>query len=296
MNEKVRITAMGNVGIGTNSPLSELDVTSTGNNNPGIALNNDQGNAGDILVFDNGDLTSLLRIGHDPNGATLDFQNRMGTPVSRLFIRGDGNVGIGTTNPSSTLDVAGRIELGRQGLVGQYNSAQVQGVWSIGEAYNVDLAANNFGNQYGITYAHTNSGTGTKRAYANQGHQILFTNNGAPNVAISLSTGDVIGSRFRDRSNVGLFVDPASISYMNQIRASFIYDRDNTGFYVDPNSWTRLNKVQTDCSICLGWSDSNRGCCDRKVCVKMHSGAASAKLATVGNVDGNDGFWLFYQC
>jgi hypothetical protein len=97
------------VGIGTVAPLTELDITTEGDNDPGICFNNDQGNPADILFFRNSALTSLIRLGSDSNGATFDFQDRGSSRVSRFFIMGNGYVGIGTTNPRSLLAVNGTI-------------------------------------------------------------------------------------------------------------------------------------------------------------------------------------------
>jgi hypothetical protein len=109
---------------------------------------------------------------------------------SQIFDNGT-NVGVGTNNPQSKLHVTDRVELSRMGLVGTYNSAEVQQIWSIGRAYNINTTDNDFGNSYGIAYAHTNAGTATnKKPIANWGHQILFTHDGVRNASISLTNGN----------------------------------------------------------------------------------------------------------
>lgn len=88
-----------------------------------------------------------------------------------------------------------KVITSRLGLAGTYDSYQVQGFWSMGNAYVIDTANNHFGNLYGIAYAHTNAGTGVlgdtlKKPVAGEGHQLVFTNNGTANAMVSLSTGN----------------------------------------------------------------------------------------------------------
>jgi hypothetical protein len=87
------------------------------------------------------------------------------------------------------LQVNGYIGMGRQGIGGTYNSTQVQGIWSISPSYKISTSSNNFGTQYGIAYAHTNAGTGSKKPLSGFGHQIVYTSSGTVNSAISLSYG-----------------------------------------------------------------------------------------------------------
>ena len=73
----------------------------------------------------------------------------------------------------------------RKGISGTYNSSQVQGIWSIGSGWSINETDNTFGNQYGLVYAHTNSGSGI----SGWGHQVMFVDNGTMNSSISLSGG-----------------------------------------------------------------------------------------------------------
>lgn len=103
-----------------------------------------------------------------------------------------GKFGVGTTAPRSDvrLDVVGAIGTSRMGVGGTYNSAEVQGIWSIAPNYKISTANNDFGSQYGMVYAHTNAGTSTsKKPIAGWGHQIMFTNNGTRNAVIGLTDG-----------------------------------------------------------------------------------------------------------
>ncbi|MCP6719332.1 MAG: hypothetical protein KJI71_03815 [Patescibacteria group bacterium] len=155
------------------------------------------GSDGAEISIDAGTYKAMMIVGSDQDNTDGRCDSlRCIRMWDRVTVEGElysiGKVGIGTTNPrtDTKLDVSGAIGVGRQGIGGTYNAAQVQGIWSIAPNYKIDTANNNFGSQYGITYAHTNAGTlGTKKPISGWGHQILFTNNGTRNAAISLTSG-----------------------------------------------------------------------------------------------------------
>jgi hypothetical protein len=94
--------AAQNVGIGTNAPAARLHVQTPSTDdfirtgwfqNQRDAANN------------NGVLIDIARAATD--AYALDVRSGVG-PTSRLYVRGDGNVGIGTTTPEARLHVNGR--------------------------------------------------------------------------------------------------------------------------------------------------------------------------------------------
>ncbi len=107
--ESLRIGSTGNVGIGTNmtsntTRILQLHSTSAGR-------------AGIQITYDGIGVTSSsgIRFGYDASGHTIlyNYQNSdiyMGTNnVERMRILSGGNIGIGTNNPLSTLDINGSI-------------------------------------------------------------------------------------------------------------------------------------------------------------------------------------------
>ncbi len=122
--EVVRINSSGNVGIGTSSPTSNLAVRGTASDTwsgvvdgLGLSGNSTAGSVSTVTTFlDN----SALRIGAgvtQKTGILIGGQTYSGSEGNsitfragnseRMRITSAGNVGIGTTSPAATLDVAG---------------------------------------------------------------------------------------------------------------------------------------------------------------------------------------------
>jgi hypothetical protein len=119
-DRRMTILPAGNVGIGTSSPATKLEVAGgqfrifeSGNTalktytaNPGGFIVSYQSDAGspftktlDIVANGDGTVPANMRFLAKANGAS--------SPVERMRIEGSGNVGIGTTAPAERLDVLG---------------------------------------------------------------------------------------------------------------------------------------------------------------------------------------------
>ena len=74
-------------------------------------------------------------------------------------------------------DIVSDQNYGR-GLVGVYSATRYQHVWSMGAAYRTNDAGTSAGNMYGLTFTHTNIGTGTNQAISGLSHQLQGRANG----------------------------------------------------------------------------------------------------------------------
>ena len=71
-----------------------------------------------------------------------------------------------------------------RGVFGVYSSTRYQHVWSMGTAYKTSDDGSSYGNMYGLTYTHTNVGTGSNQAISGLSHQLQHRTNGTLTAAI----------------------------------------------------------------------------------------------------------------
>ena len=71
-----------------------------------------------------------------------------------------------------------------EGLFGLYSATRYQHVWSMGAAYKTNASGTSYGNMYGLTYTHTNIGTGTNQSISGLSHQLQHRRNGTLTAAI----------------------------------------------------------------------------------------------------------------
>lgn len=123
-NELMRISGSGNVGIGSTNPVSKLDILVSGNLYRSTkSQTSDSNTSGTYSEWTNSNNTARMLVGMDGLGytGTNYGAGNIGTwsnhplrissnSLERMRITSDGNVGINTSVPTYTLDVAGTFE------------------------------------------------------------------------------------------------------------------------------------------------------------------------------------------
>ncbi len=199
----------GNLGLGVEAPTQKLDVSGNMKSNGAMIGRVRSANRGECHLFSNGaNEVSEIMFGHNSrvdsnvrwaisdrglsSQAMYIYEGpaHAGSWAARMCFRKGGSIGVNTTNPLSLFHVNGRLQTSRHGICGTYNSSQVQQLWSIGQQYNINTSANDFGNVYGSVYAHTNAGTsGWKKPIPGWGHQVCYVTNGNRRAVISVTSG-----------------------------------------------------------------------------------------------------------
>jgi hypothetical protein len=236
--ERMRIASTGSVGIGTTTPSQTLSV--------------------------NGTIYSSAGGFKFPDGSTQTTaaSGQWVTSGTNLYNANTGNVGVGTgASPVSKLDVNGGIN-----IVNNNNLT-----W--GGAYGAGIPTIAGGTGAGLYFYPTGSTSGANvvmsanalsvgttaadarlRVVGAAGQTAFLASSASNNLYVDFNGGGTNYLRgntyfngvLYDENNGAYYVDPASVSILNDVRANIFYDYNNTGYYLDPNGTSRLNSVNTD--------------------------------------------------
>lgn len=103
-NHALYVDDGGRIGFGTNNPSVELHVVD--GDSPTLRLQQDGSSGFTAQTWDMAGNETNFFIRDVTNGSRLPFRIRPGAPTSSIDIAGDGNVGIGTSSPATSLHVA----------------------------------------------------------------------------------------------------------------------------------------------------------------------------------------------
>jgi len=110
--EKFRITSAGNVGIGTTSPAQSLDVSGSIRIRSAGTYSDPTDNAGFLNYDSIGGIFTISARSNSGNTFMTFRTSNGGSASERMRIDNNGNVGIGTTSPSTKLNVVGNADIG----------------------------------------------------------------------------------------------------------------------------------------------------------------------------------------
>ena len=178
---KMMIQANGKIGMGTRTPPSKLSIVDSGSQNA-IHMDVEGGDA--LLQLSSPSVNHWTRIG--TNGSPLAFvtqgNDKYGANPS-MFITNDGRIGIGTSNPISSLNVMGDMHINHSG----YGIVQENGTISMGTY--IDPTAGWLGtNSNHPLYFYTNNGW-ESMAITPSGNIGMGTNTPNEKLAVAGSTG-----------------------------------------------------------------------------------------------------------
>jgi hypothetical protein len=103
-NNSLYISASGNIGLGTTTPLVNLVIK--GNNTPTFRLEQDTGAGFTAQVWDVGGNETNFFVRDVTNGSQLPFRITPNAPGGSIYIAADGDVGFETITPDGLFDVA----------------------------------------------------------------------------------------------------------------------------------------------------------------------------------------------
>ncbi len=156
----------GNIGIGTSSPITKLNISASDGNGYGtILLSDGSGNGRLMLGAETGGSAYLASMNNVDLKFAAQNSSTLGTPA--MTIKSSGNIGIGTTTPTTPLDISGLSNVASATYSGGTNMLRL--LAGPGSAYS----------EQAIAFQEAGADAGAKIAVknrANGAYDIIFAN------------------------------------------------------------------------------------------------------------------------
>lgn len=150
-----------------------------------------------------------------------------------MYLNGN-SVNFSGGNIASCNDIVCDNNYGR-GVVGVYSATRYQHVWSMGAAYRTNAAGTSYGNMYGLTYTHTNIGTGTNQAISGLSHQLQGRQNGT--LTWAMGTGIWTSGNVTAYSDIAVKTNLQKIpNALEKVCAINGYTYERTDYEADPET------------------------------------------------------------
>ena len=197
-DERMRIDSSGNVGIG-NAPTKPLTINKNQSETVVLVQSSDTGVSGIYLGGQSDSIKGGLICNNSDNSIKLQGYNN----ATRLFVKSNGNIGIGTTFPFSKLEIAG--DTSNALLTVKSNSGGVNDAFmrfydeSNGPSYSMGLDSSDNKFKIAFDYDGNSLTSGTKLVITEGGNVGIGTDN--PAELLTVSGSDDVSIRINSTKN-----------------------------------------------------------------------------------------------
>jgi hypothetical protein len=282
-----------NVGIGTTSPIGKLDVRGSGDE---VFLNLQGGSVGNVKLrmAVQGASTKSAYIEAIQNGTETDLKLN-----DSLYLKSDGNVGIGTTNPVSELDVAGitptltikdtqnKNWTSADTTLGElaFRTSDTSGIGSHNVAFvrAVNEVASSSTPSGGLSFGVSTSNTNVSEAMRIDSEGNVGIGTSSPSSTLSLYSGSVGGARVTIQdSGTGTTSSDGTILGVDSSQGLYIFNREAKAVYFGTSNTERM-RIDSNGNVGIGTTNPSA-----KLDVRGSADGSTPLLRLNSTTDAND--------